>query len=424
MIIIVYSAKTNDTIVSSLGAPEYSYYFVLKEFLPVLKKIGKVIVTEDPGKEVDSIYEECLTRDEQCFFLSFTPPDKTTLNFACPTIPVFAWEFFNLPNEAWDDNNQNDWRYVLSRTGWAITHSSFTCATVRKDVRSDYPIISIPAPVWDRFSSARKRSSKAVGKTFNLTIDGRVIDTRTTDLSVYSPLNKSQSAEPLSKCTQTVEINGIVYTSIFNPNDGRKNWHDMVWAFCWAFKDCSDATLVLKLTHINSEPALNALLYDLYKLTPFSCRVIAIDGFLSDTDYESLAVHSSYTVNTSHGEGQCLPLMEYMSCGKPAITPKHTGMNDYINRDNAFIVKSSLEPSHWPQDPRQSYRTLRHRIDWESLLNNYIESYNVAKTDRRKYEHMSKKAIKTLKLHCSHAVAKKKLKVLFDAQARIQREFG
>ena len=41
---------------------------------------------------------------------------------------------------------------------------------------------------------------------------------------------------------------GRPYVSVFNPLDGRKNWHHLITAFCWAFRDTSDATLVLKMT--------------------------------------------------------------------------------------------------------------------------------------------------------------------------------
>ena len=47
---------------------------------------------------------------------------------------------------------------------------------------------------------------------------------------------------------QQVVVDGVVYVSVFNPLDGRKNWHHLITAFCWAFRDTSDATLVLKMT--------------------------------------------------------------------------------------------------------------------------------------------------------------------------------
>ena len=45
------------------------------------------------------------------------------------------------------------------------------------------------------------------------------------------------------------EVDGVIYVSVFNPQDGRKNWHRLITAFCWAFREIDDATLVLKITH-------------------------------------------------------------------------------------------------------------------------------------------------------------------------------
>ena len=42
MLIIVYSETNDETLKENLGKPEYSYYFVLNEFLPVLRQLGTV----------------------------------------------------------------------------------------------------------------------------------------------------------------------------------------------------------------------------------------------------------------------------------------------------------------------------------------------------------------------------------------------
>src|SRR5207302_3875382 len=44
-----------------------------------------------------------------------------------------------------------------------------------------------------------------------------------------------------------LELSGVVYTTIFNPFDPRKNFQDMLSAFLLALGDCEDATLVIKL---------------------------------------------------------------------------------------------------------------------------------------------------------------------------------
>ncbi|MGR8935810.1 MAG: glycosyltransferase [Gammaproteobacteria bacterium] len=427
MVIILYAAKNAKNIEQMLGMPDYSYYFVLKEFRPVLERLGEVIIIDDPLTEVDAIYAACCKRNEACVFLSFTPPHDTLIDLACPTIPVFAWEFYDIPNETWDKEVRNDWRMVLDKLGCAITHSTFAVNTVHKSLGTEFPVASIPAPVWDRFARPGDNQTAApVQPHFAIHWRGRKIDSlditplsenaaeQAESLSVSISIDLAPEPAPIAqnetKSRQSTDISGVVYTSIFNPNDGRKNWLDMPRTFCYALRDCEDAVLVLKLTHAGLFHSYWDIQNELRRLMPFKCRVVVIDGFLADADYEKLLLNSSYAVNTSLGEGQCLPLMEYMSCGKPAITPDHTGMADYVNSSNGFLVNSSLEPCSWPQDPRAMYRTRRHRIDAQSLMDAFQESYRTAKQDRDRYRLMSTQARENLRQHCSAAVLENRLR--------------
>jgi len=206
-----------------------------------------------------------------------------------------------------------------------------------------------------------------------------------------------------------ISVDGIVYTSVLNPADRRKNWQDMVTAFCFAFKETSDATLLIKfVTHDFDEPAA-ALKNCLYQLSPFNCRVVGLHSFLSDEDYQSLIRATSYYVNTSHGEGQCLPLMEFMSCGVPAIAPATTALADYIDSEVAFVIQGSDEITHWQHDSRRRYRALQTRIDWSSLVEAYLDSYAMAKTDASGYRDMSQRASERLRQHCSQESVRERL---------------
>ncbi len=421
MIIIVYAGNSDQTIAGNLGCSEYSYYFVLAAFRPVLEQIGHVIDVLDPLREVDPIYALARRYGEACVFLSFAPPHQTAVGLACPTIPVFAWEFDTLPCDVWDDEWRHDWRRVLRALGRAVTHSGFTVAVTRRTLGADFDIRSIPAPVWDRFAPIydRQSSLRPPGVPARLDVTGRVIDTRSTDLAPYrSTVRRALGWQKLPgraadrEARSILMLSGIVYTAVFNPTDGRKNWFDMVSGFVWAFRNEPDATLVLKLTHSNCAEAISAILEDLAKLSPFRCRVVLIDGFLSEPEYEALTRATRYAVNTSHGEGQCLPLMEFMSAGIPAISPNHTSMADYFDARSGFVVRSTLEASYWPQDPRHAIRTRRHRIDWASLVAAFTEAQRVAVSDPARYRAMAEHANLRLCEHCSEAVVEARLRTL------------
>jgi len=438
MVIIVHADVNDSTIQTALGQSEYSYYFVLKEFLPVLDKLGIVVKIRNPDPEVDAIFQICQHLGEPCLFLSFSPPHFTAVNFQCPTFSVFAWEFYDIPDETWDMNQRNDWRFTLRKHGAAITHSSTSVNAVHKAMGADFPIAAIPAPVWDRFSLlSNGKGENLKHLTFELTIKGN--PTHFKGLGQEPPKNESipesHSAavsfeldlNPIGKINQTssqenpsstLELHGIIYTTIFNPDDGRKNWLDILRMFCIAFRDEPQAILVFKIVHHHLPLFRKNFLKEINKLSPFSCQVVLIDSFLSNEDYQSLAQQSTFIVNASLAEGQCIPVMEYMSAGTPAVAPKHTGMEDYLDDSNAFLVKTSLEPATWPQDPRQKIRTLRHRIDAHSLLEAYKESFRVAKEDPLRYQEMSKQATESLRKFCSQEVVEEKLKDFLEARMK------
>ncbi|MGN8274875.1 glycosyltransferase [Pseudomonas sp. SMN5] len=418
MLIIIYSETNQTNILENLGKPEYSYYFVLKEFRPVLERLGQVVEVTRPDEEVDQLYAECQRRGEDCVFLSFSPPHRTAAHYACPTIPVFAWEFSTIPTESWQGEPRHDWRVVLSATGMAITHSSFTVNAVREVMGADFPIIAIAAPVWDRFAArGALLAQRPTVEHLRLQLRGLLIDSRTTDLRPYGP-PAHQTGTPLvlDGPPQDCELllDGVVYTSVFNPYDGRKNWKDMISAFCTTFRDVDDATLVLKLTHHDVASALTDMLHHVYKNQSYRCRIVLIHGYLADADYERLVEATRYVVNSSYGEGQCLPLMEFMSCGRPAIAPLNTAMADYIDHDNAFVVDSTEELTAWPHDPRAAYRTLRYVTDWDSLCSAFHASYDVAKNDPERYRRMSAHAVRSLKTFCSQANAEQRLHTFFQ----------
>ncbi|HTZ71538.1 MAG TPA: hypothetical protein VMB71_12865, partial [Acetobacteraceae bacterium] len=94
---ILYCATADSALATAAGMPEYSYYFVMRGFREVLRRLGTVHMVRDPAREVDGIAAACAARSETCLFLSFAPPQSTELGLRCPTIPVIAWEFGTIP---------------------------------------------------------------------------------------------------------------------------------------------------------------------------------------------------------------------------------------------------------------------------------------------------------------------------------------
>ncbi|MFT5782676.1 MAG: glycosyltransferase involved in cell wall biosynthesis [Pseudomonas sp.] len=485
---LVYSEVTAHRIGASLGQSEYSYYFVLKEFLPVLESLGTVTVIENPKVEVDALYARSKADGEPCVFLSFAPPHKTELKLRCPTVPVLAWEFDTIPSEAWLGDRQQDWRVALKRCGRAITHCGLTVEAILAVMGPDYPVTSIPAPIWDKYAPLRERGTlaQAISRTSIRIKSGVVLDTHDVSLAPYMPdqqsvasavalARKQEAAEqkatalpksrdesllrityryflewrklvggdlfqewmlsskrwlmrkpqvaplalkPVMASTlpiwqlseHTLELTGVVFTALFNPYDGRKNWVDMLTAFCAAFRDKPDATLVFKLGHAEYQSAMNDILMCMARLPKFQCRVVLVQGFLEGKDFDALIEATSFVVNASHGEGQCLPLMEFLSCGRPAVSPRHSAMVDYIDTEVAFVVDSWLDATAWSHDARKAFRTCRHQINWESLVDAYRAAYCCITQTPERYAQMSHNAVERMRKHCSRAAATERLR--------------
>lgn len=443
-LILVYSETNASNIATRIGMPEYSYYFVLKWLLPVLGKIGDVKIILDPAIEADTEYQKARQQGRDCVLFSFAPPHRTVLPKHCPVVPLVAWEFERIPDYQWDKNPYNDWRALFHKTGIAITHSEFARQAILRAMGEDYPVWSIPSPVWDCFAERGQRTHREGGRVpgtgLDLHIKGMLLDSATfmptepptAAITAQRPredkvLRKLRRAarrrrslqklisritrKPLDTYTSSpysgahhVRAKGVIYTSILNPRDGRKNWGDIGTAFVSCFQNNPDAVLIFKLNEHNSADSLYNLSKDLGRFTWMKCRVIAFNGYLADADYQNFLDSTDYVVNASTGEGQCLPLMELMSMGVPAIAPDHTSMADYITPQNAFILPSSKYLTCWPHDPRFLYSTKAFRVPWESLVAAYDQSYKTARHDIAAYQSMSNAARSKLESHCSQRV--------------------
>lgn len=408
MIFLVYTIENDDSIRERLGLAEYSYFFVMKRFLPLLKALGRVEVLQDLA-QVDNKLAVFAAQGEKVALFSFAPPHRTPVGLACPTFVVFAWEYSTIPHESWGSDARQNWAVVLGSVTGAITHSNFALNAARATLGRDYALTSLPAPLWDSYSKLyRQRVDLAASWVLKIN-KGAVIDS-------FAPGLSQPTSTPTAVQKLRIRLRGIVYVSVFNPNDTRKNWFDLLSAFCLAFRDNPNVTLLMKLVYCDAEQACNQVWEKIRSLTPFQCRVIAIQGFLEEKTYRKLIAKSTYIVNSSHGEGQCLPLMEFMSAGKPAIAPNHTAMADYLNDENAFIVKSSEEWTCWAHDPRRALRAFRYRIDWGSLRDAYIRSYQVALCEPDVYLRMSRSASVALGEHNGKKVILEGLRAFLDQQ--------
>ena len=432
-----------------------------------LEELGSVRIIKHPEKELQPLYRDCQNRGEEFLFVCFTPPHLAPLDIDCPTICLFAWEFSTIPTESWDQNPANSWTHVFANHVAVIATSTHTANVVSKATNKQgwsIPTLGIPSPVWDDFAALRLTDPLSHLQTGSqLAIRGTVQDTNSIDFDLSNLLPrhfynqqhftaenlvsltpKSSLAKRLDKAklhwrnflaevsgsdktsttskTEVAEVqpetsinlNGIVYTTILNPEDGRKCHLDLMTAFVSAFKDDADATLLMKMTQSDADSYKAAINHTLHQLYPYKCRIVVFNEYLSLEEYHELISASTYYINTSYCEGLCLPLMEFLSSGKPVIAPLHTAMEDYITESVAFVTESTVETNVWPHDPRGHYTTERHRNNWESIVEQLRKSFDVAKQDTGTYRRMSEAAKITMEEFCSFQAVKTRMADFFE----------
>ncbi len=394
----LYAAHNEKNIRDKLGKSDYSYWFVLKYFETLMSQLGDTdVLFESPVRPPNLDLEKDI-------LLVFAPPHKIPLEALHYAIHAFAWEFDTIPSESWLDEDRNNWYHVFRNSPGAITHCQFSADQVKKEIGEDYPIAVIPAPLWDRY---QELSTRPRVDSWSIDFDGFLAD------SWNPPADPKNFIQSSSK----VEFNGVVYTFVFNPNDGRKQWPEAVTAFIAAHENNSNATLILKLIQSGPTLGIQAVWDVVAYLGSFECRVVVIQSHLEKDAFNQLISGTTFTLNSSSGEGQCLPLLEFMSAGTPAIAPCHTAMKDYIFPETSFIVENTQSWNSWPHDPRMLLRCFRFPVVWDSLRNAFIDSYEVATEDQARYSDMSKNATRFMKSYCSEEVVFEKLKK-FVAQVK------
>ncbi len=197
--------------------------------------------------------------------------------------------------------------------------------------------------------------------------------------------------DPLLPSTP-LTIGGLVYSSIFNLGDKRKNHLDLLSAFLLAFRDRADVTLVIKLA---TNPVREHHEITLFRKMveglgiEHKCRLVVITDFLTDAQMAELMRVTTFYVNTSKAEGACLPLQQSLAAGRPSIAPDHTSMADFMDERVGFVLRTHPEPTYWPHDPEMKVETTWNRLVWSDLRDHLLAAAAMADRDPEGYRAMA-----------------------------------
>lgn len=158
--------------------------------------------------------------------------------------------------------------------------------------------------------------------------------------------------------------------------ENRKGFDILIRAFSEAFKPSDDVELVLHTNTLHA-PWINCyeeiINYNLPPHPPIRLSTNIIDR----SEIPKLIISADTIVLASRGEGFGLPVLEAMACGVPVIVPNHTGLTDFCNHENAFIiecenmvkVEDEIFQNNWPKDSRW------HNPSIDSLIKNLRSAY-------------------------------------------------
>lgn len=180
----------------------------------------------------------------------------------------------------------------------------------------------------------------------------------------------------------------------------RKNLLDLIAAFHLAFSPSDNVSLILKTSKPGMSPQQSASVIqkdiDTIKkqlnIRQKYTNEILIPDRLSDMDMVGLHNACDCFVMPSCGESFCRPAAEALILGKTPIVTDNTGMADFINNENGFLINSRKHPV------MLSERTLSNEFDiynaneyWYkpsiySLIEAMQKVYLMSRKDKKQYE--------------------------------------
>jgi hypothetical protein len=434
--VILTSYQTGATRGKNLGVPGYSYDLVAQLFVPLLVRWGEVIQVAREAAALETAVAEARRRGLDPVHVSFLPFQDFCQAPSAPNVIVPAWEFPDVPDHVFDGNPHNDWVATARQCDLVLVGGQFTVeAFQRAGIRTPIRIVPVPTPeeyfripawradrqvripcsayvfphpdvpdqaMWDAPEQSRGNVARSAGSLRGQLRDKMRLTYRQYLKPLMPPVAHTLLKALARKAGRTawdryvescwrphVDLSGVVYACIFNPNDGRKNWEDLLTGFVWALRDCADATLVVKLVTNNRTWIDRILMYYRCVGLTHRCKVVFITDYLSNEHMLDLVRASACYLTTTRAEGNCLPVMNYLAAGRPCVSPCHTALSDYFTNEMGFIVETHPEPAIWPHDSRLRYRTTWGRLVWTSLVEQLRRSYHVARHDRPTYDTLS-----------------------------------
>ena len=198
-----------------------------------------------------------------------------------------------------------------------------------------------------------------------------------------------------------VESDNIVF--MVNANwIPRKNFADLMTAFCCAFNGVKDVVLVIKTWGGNNSAEFKKQIKDNVhnKLNGLHHidrpKVLIISDLLPEEQIIKLMRRADVYTTVSHGEGFDLPMVQAMSLGKICVATRFLGHDYYMTERNSIAVDYSLMPIVDAQAPGYTADQMWSRPNMEHYMECLQRAYKMVKDKSGQLEDMQEHARSTI----------------------------
>jgi glycosyltransferase involved in cell wall biosynthesis len=354
---IYLSSESKGGMTQQLGEIHYSYVFAEDGFKRALLSLNY----EPNILGMPEIYNDLSALPRPCgaeispVHISFRSTENIRLCRPAYNISAFAWEFTVMRQHTlFGDHPFDNQIHMLSLMDEVWAPSRFTQEIISahgvKNVHMvpspiDLPARTAPAGARERLAKFHHIGYRKVARLWGN--------------SRHFQMGRGQDQENMqSRMSATLDLakavdQGLLFLSILNPNDMRKNIPSLIVGFSGFQSAHPDAALIIKLNlppeRTTTAMAIDAILRKLpHPIAIRSPNIFLLIGYLDADELVSLYRASSFYLSTTLAEGQNLPLQEAMSQGVLAIAPRHTAMVDYIDDGGAVIIPHEMSPFPFP----------------------------------------------------------------------------
>jgi glycosyltransferase involved in cell wall biosynthesis len=463
--LVVSTPYQSTDIPREIGHEAYSYHFVFKSLAPLLARWGTVQDIDRPESRLDYAIWNARKHNREPFHLSLLPLHMTYLTPHAPAAAFPFWEFPDIPNINLENNPRNNWVQIANRLDLLLTSCRFTrdsflragvttpIEVVPVPIRDDYfqvrdwqagqqivldtPAYVFPEPQtpqapanpWIQGGGVKAMLLAQVRHGYKVAVRPRLpaFFDRSMSLAfrlahLYRIAHKAET-QILAQPSPRLTLEGIVYSTILNPFDERKNWTDLLTGYLLALADQPDALLVIKLVLPAKLliPGFNQVLKFYRKLgISHRCRVAFLPNYLTHEQMLDLTRGTTYYVNTAKAEGSCLPLQDHLAAGRPGIAPVHTAFADYFDQGIGFPLQAHAEPACWPHDKAKRQTTTWQRLVWQSWFDQLRVSYDMAKHNAAGYAALGERARERMNDYASSSKVWPRLQKALDLLAGVK----